>query len=103
MSLLRVAVGVLIGGGLLVGLLALAMRFPLAAAVVVLWFFGTGLLYLVIVGLQRGAISARRSHYERRTSPFSFWFYIVFYLLLGALAFGFGVYCMTNPQSLRWN
>src|SRR5580765_6330931 len=101
MSLLRIAVGVLIGIGLLVGALGLAMRFPRAVAVVFLWLFGTGMLYVVIVGVQRGTISARRSRYERRTSPFSFWFYIAFYLLLGGLAFGCGVYCMTNPQSLR--
>ena len=101
MSLLRILVGVVIGAALLAGALALALQFPRAAAVVVLWLFGVGTLYWVILGLRRGAMSVRRSRYERRANPVSFWFYIIFYSVLAGLAMAYGVYCMMNPQSLR--
>jgi hypothetical protein len=94
LSILRITVGALIGVCLLAGALWLAVQFPRAAAAVVLWLFGAGLLYLVTEGLRRGAICARRSRYERSGSPFSYWFYILFYSLLGILALGFGAYCL---------
>jgi hypothetical protein len=94
MSILRITFGVLIGGGLLAGALWLAVQFPRAAAAVFLWLFGAGLVYLVTEGLHRGAICARRSRYERSSSPFSYWFYVLFYSLLGILALGTGAYCL---------
>jgi hypothetical protein len=98
MSILRIAIGVLIGACLLWCALALAVRFPRAAAACILWLFGAGLSCLVFQGVRRGVIHARRSRYERFSNPFAFWFYIVFYSLLGVLAFGCGVYCVMNPQ-----
>ena len=98
MSIIRIIVGTLIGVCLLAGALWLAMQFPRAAAVVVLLLFGTGLLYLVMQGLRRGSISARRSRYERGVSPFSYWFYILLFSLLGMLALGCGVYCLVSPR-----
>jgi hypothetical protein len=60
--------------------------------------FGAGLLYLVTDGLRRRVICARRSRYERDASPFSYWFYILFYSLLGVLALGLGAYCLVIRQ-----
>jgi hypothetical protein len=98
MSILRVVIGTLIGAGLLAGLLWLASQFPRVAAFVALWSFGAGLLYLVTDGLRKRTIFARRSRYERDGSPFSYWFYILFYSLLAMLALGCGVYCLLMPR-----
>ena len=98
MSIIRIVIGTLIGVGLLTGLLWLASQFPRVAASVALWLFGAGLLYLVTDGLRSGTIFARRSRYERSGSPFSYWFYILFYSLLALLALGCGVYCLLMPR-----
>jgi hypothetical protein len=98
MSIVRLSVGVLIGACLLGGALWLAAQFPRVTAAVLLWFFGAGLLYLVKEGLRSRVIGARSSRYERDSSPFSYWFYISFYSLLGVLALGLGVYCLIIPR-----
>ena len=98
MSILRITLGVLIGVCLLAGAMWLAVQFPRVTAAGLVWLFGGGLLYLVKEGLHSRVISARRSRYERDISPFSYWFYISFYSLLGVLALGLGAYCLIIPR-----
>lgn len=98
MSILRIVIGVVIGGSILAGLLAAAMRFPSVAMFVM---FGTGggvVLVVAYHGLRTGIIRAKRSRYERSASPFGFWFYILFYSLVGGVVLGYGIYCLFHPE-----
>ena len=105
MSLLRIICGVLIGIGCIVGLVFLAGQFPAAASRI--WFmilsFGSGGLFLwfVVRGLRLGVIPASRfTRYERSVSPFHFWFYILFYSLVGTLLLAVGVCSILAPNLL---
>jgi hypothetical protein len=105
MSLLRIICGVLIGIGFIIGLVFLAGEFPTAAGRI--WFmiltFGSGGLFLwfVVRGLRLGVTTVGRSaRYERSVSPFHFWFYILFYLVVGALLLVVGAYSILAPDLL---
>jgi hypothetical protein len=97
MSIVRIFLGVIIGGGAVAGLLAAAVRFPMVALFLMFGGAGVGLFLLAWHGMKTGVIHARRSRYERRANPFAFWFYISFYTLIGAVVFGYGVYCVIHP------
>ena len=104
MSLLRIALGVLVGIGILVGAAFLAKQFPVAAGRV--WFMtlglgvGTLLLSVVRSSLRSGVCGGRRTSYHRSASPIHFWFYIVFYSFLGAIFVAFGVSSVVAPHLL---
>ena len=97
MSIVRILLGVIVGGCILAALLVAAVRFPTVAGFLMFGAAGCGLLYVAYRGLRTGLVSARRSRYTRTESPFGFWFYIVFYALIGALVFGYGLYAMLLP------
>lgn len=42
---------------------------------------------MVVRGLHKGEIRVRRKTYARTADPTLFWFYIIFYFLLGAVIF----------------
>jgi hypothetical protein len=93
MSIARILVGTLAGAGLLAGLLVAAVRFPSIALLAMFGAAGSFLCFVAYHGLRTGTIGAgKRSRYERGAQPWGFWFYVLFYALLGAAVFGYGVY-----------
>jgi len=104
-SFLRIAFGVLIGVGILAGIAVLCQRYPVAARYawcMVLGFGSSGfLMWFVVRSLRLGVTGGRSSRYERRTSPFHFWFYIWFYSFLSACFFAFGVCSVVAPRILH--
>jgi hypothetical protein len=100
-SIVRILIGVIVGGGILAALLVAAVRFPAVAGFLMFGTAGCGLLYVAYHGLRTGIISARRSRYERTSSPLGFWFYILFYALIGTFVFGYGVYSVLHPVLAR--
>jgi hypothetical protein len=107
MSLLRIICGVLIGIGFLVGLALLARQFPTAAGRIWVMFLGFGggglFVWFVVRGLRLGVTGGKHTRYERSVSPFHFWFYILFYSLVGMflLAVGAGSIFAPHLLSLR--
>jgi hypothetical protein len=101
MSIVRILLGVILGGCIVVGLLAAAVRFPAVAGFLFFGAAGCGILYVPYRGLRTGIVSARRSRYERSASPLGFWFYILFYALIGTFVFGYGVYSVLHPMLAR--
>lgn len=97
MSLIRILIGVMIGCCLLAGLLAAAIRFPSIAGFLMFGSAGCGIMYVSYHGLRTGVISAKRSRYERQSSPGGYWFYIFFYAVVGLAILGFGVYLLLQP------
>jgi len=105
MSLLRIICGVLIGIGFIIGFVFLAGQFPAAAGRIwlMILIFGSGGLFLwfVVRGLRLGVTSVGWStRYERGGSPLHFWFYILFYLLVGTLLLAFGACSILVPDLL---
>ena len=101
MSIVRIIFGVIVGGCTLAGLLVAAARFPRVAMFVMFGAAGGFILLVAYDGLRTGVIGAKRSRYERSANPLGFWFYISFYALIGALVFGYGVYCVLHPGVAR--
>src|SRR5262245_6211442 len=101
MSILRIALGVIVGCCILAGLLAGAVKFPAVAGFLMFGAAGGGIFFMACHGLGTGVISARRSRYERSSSPVGFWFYVLFYALIGVIIFGFGVYLALQPLLAR--
>ena len=97
MAIVRIISGVIVGGCLLAGLLAAAMRFPIVAAFVLFGGIAVFILFMAYDGLRTGVIQAKRSRYERCSNPFGFWFYVSFYTLIGALVFGYALYSVLGP------
>jgi hypothetical protein len=58
---------------------------------------GTFFIYGGISALRSGEVGNRFSSYERREEPFSFWFYVVFYILFGLFAYRMAVYVLLHP------
>ena len=104
MSLLRIVLGVLVGVGFLVGLAFLGRQFPAAAGRIWLTFLGLGsgglLVWLAARGLRLGVTGGRFTRYERSVSPFHFWFYILFYSLLGIFLLAVGACSILAPHLL---
>jgi hypothetical protein len=98
MSLIRIVLGVIVGGCIVAGLLAAAVRFPAVAGFIMFGAAGGGLLAVAYHGLRTGVIGARRSKYERGVNSFGYWFYISFYAFLGLLIFGFAFCSLFYPQ-----
>ena len=104
MSLLRIVFGVLIGVGVLVGLALLGRQFPTATSRI--WFvflgFGTGglLIWLAFRDLRLGVTGGRFTRYERSVRPFHFWFFILFYALLGMFFLVVGASSILAPNLL---
>src|SRR6266542_4244891 len=97
MSIIRIMFGVIIGGCIVAGLLIGAVRFP-RVGMVGMCGAGAGLvLWVAYDGLRTGVIGAKRSRYERDSSPWGFWFYISFYTLIGAVVIAYGVYYLLHP------
>ena len=94
MSLIRILLGVIIGGCIVAGLLAAAVRFPTVAMFVMFGAAGSAILAVAYRGLRTGVIGAKRSRYERGANPIGYWFYISFYALIGAVVFGYAVCCL---------
>jgi hypothetical protein len=104
MPALRILVGVLVGVGLLVGVAALGREFPVAAprifAAVVGLGTGAGAVWFVSYCLRTGVTGGKFTRYERTTSPFLFWFYILFYSFLAACFLTFGISATVAPKIL---
>ncbi len=100
MSLLRIIIGVLIGACFLAGALAAAVRFPATAIFLMFGSIGIFILYMAFRGLRSGVIWSRRSRYERSTSPFGFWFYVLFFTFFGAFICAAGIYYLITPHKL---
>ena len=98
MSVVRILLGVIVGGCAVAGLLAAAVRFPNVAGFVMFGASGGAIIMVAYRGLRTGSVSARRSRYERGTSPVGFWFYIFFYTAIGAVVLGYGVACLVHPS-----
>ena len=94
MPIIRILLGVIIGGCVVAGLLAGAVRFPKVAGFVMFGAAGAGIAAIAFHALRTGVVGARRSRYNRGVNPFSYWFYVSFYALIGAAVFGFGVCCL---------
>jgi len=94
-SLVRILVGVLIGVGIFVSLGFIGQKFPALGRVIFYGFIIQGaagfVLWTVIRSLKRGVIIAKFSTYERDTSPFSFWFYVCFYIFLSLAFLSLGI------------
>jgi hypothetical protein len=103
-SLLRITFGVLFGINILIGLALLAERFPVDAQYVwgVAMGFGVGGFWVWYVShcLWTGVTSSRSGRHERSTSPFHFWFFIVFYSLLACSFVALGVCSALAPELL---
>ncbi len=103
-SLLRIVFGVLVGIGFLVGLAFLGRQFPTAAGQI--WFMLLGLgsgglmVWLAARDLRLGVTGRRFTRYERSVSPFHFWFYILFYSLLGIFLLAVGAGSILAPRVL---
>src|SRR4029077_2807188 len=103
-SLLRIVFGVLVGIGFLVGLAFLGRQFPTAAGRI--WFmclgFGSGglLVWLAVRDVRLGVTGRRFTRYERSVSPFHFWFYILFYSLMGMFLLAVGACSILAPHLL---
>jgi len=97
MSIIRIIFGLIVGGCILAGLLVAAVRFPSVAMFVMFAAAGSFILWVAYHGLRTGIIGAKRSRYERSANPLGFWFHILFYTLVGALVFGYGVYNVFHP------
>jgi hypothetical protein len=91
MSLIRILLGVIIGGCIVAGLLAAAVRFPTVAMFVMFGAAGDAFFAVAYRGLRTGVIGARRSRYERNTSPFGYWFFVFFYAFIGIVILGYAV------------
>jgi len=98
MSIIRILLGVIVGGCIVAGLLAAAVRFPALAGFVFFGSAGAFILWVAYDGLRTGVIGAKRSRYERSSCAWGFWFYISFYTLLGTVVLGYGVYCVLHPM-----
>jgi hypothetical protein len=101
MTVVRIILGVAVGSCIIAGLLAAAVHFPSAAMFLMFGAFGGFILWVAYDGLRTGITGARRSRYERRANPFGFWFYILFYGLVGALVLGYGLYCLLHRAVAR--
>jgi hypothetical protein len=101
MSLIRILLGVIVGGCIVAGLLAAAVRFPAVAMFVMFGAAGGALLAVAYRGLRIGVLGAKRSRYERSANPFGYWFYISFYALIGVVVIGFAVSCLIYPGFAR--
>ena len=101
MSIIRILLGVIVGGCIVAGLLAAAVRFPAPAGFLFFGSAGAFILWVAYDGLRTGVIGAKRSRYERSANPFGYWFYIAFYALIGTVVFGYGVYCLLHPVFAR--
>ena len=101
MSIIRILLGVIVGGCIVAGLLVAAVRFPTMAMFVMFGTAGGAILLVAYHGLRTGIIGAKRSRYERSANPFGYWFYIAFYALIGTVVFGYGVYCLLHPVIAR--
>ena len=104
MSLLRIIFGVLVGIGFFVGLAFLGKQFPTAASRIWVMFLGFGsgglFVWLVFRGLRLGVTGGRFTRYERSVSPFHFWFYILFYSLMGMFLLAVGACSILAPHLL---
>ena len=101
MSIIRIIVGVIVGGTIVAGLLVAAVHFPSVAIFVMFGAAGGFILWVAYHGLRTGVTGAKRSRYERKANPFGFWFWTSFYCLVGALVLGYGVYCLLHPAAAR--
>ena len=101
MSIIRIVIGVIVGGCIVAGLLAAAMRFPTVAMFVMFGAAGGALLAVAYRGLRTGVIGAKRSRYERGANPFGYWFYISFYVLIGIVVVGYAVWRLLYPGLAR--
>jgi hypothetical protein len=103
-SLLRIIFGVLIGIGFLAGLAFLVRQFPTAAGRIWFMFLGLGsgglLVWLAARDLRLGVTGRRFTKYERSVSPVHFWFYILFYSLLGIFLLAVGTCSILAPNLL---
>lgn len=93
--------GVAIGGCMLAGLLAAAARFPSVAMLLVSGAAEGFVLWPAYVGLQTGITVAKRSGYARRSNPWGFWFYIVFYIFIGTVVLGYPTYAFIHRRTGR--
>ena len=93
-SLIRIIAGVLLGVGFFVGVAVLGKQFPVAAPRVFSMIMGlaVGSLMVWVVSrcLRLGVAGGKFTRYERSVSPFHFWFYILFYSILGIFFLAFG-------------
>jgi hypothetical protein len=94
MSIIRIVLGVIVGGCIVAGLLAAAIRFRTTAMFVMFGSAGGAILAVAYHGLRTGVVGAKRSRYERSANPFAYWFYISFYALIGMVIFGYAVCCL---------
>ena len=65
MSIIRILLGVIVGGCIVAGLLVAAVRFPTMAMFVMFGTAGGAILLVAYHGLRTGIIGAKRSRYER--------------------------------------
>ena len=97
-SLLRIIAGVLVGVGFFVGVAVLGRQFPVAAPRVLGMIMGLGVGSLTVWVVSRclwlGVAGGKFTRYERSVSPFHFWFYILFYSILGIFSLAFGACCI---------
>ena len=82
-------------------------KHPIYNAVVfsaVLLACGIFVLSMTLSGLRRGVISINAKGsirvYDRRSSPFTFWFYVILSGVVGFLISGFSIYWLFHPSSL---
>lgn len=101
MSIIHILLSVIVGGCIVAGLLAAAMRFPTVAMFVMFGAAGGAILAVAYHGLRTGVIGAKRSRYERSANPLGFWFYMSFYALIGTVIVGYAVSCWLHPDSAR--
>ena len=103
-SFLRIVFGVVVGIGCLVGLAFLGRRFPTIAARIWVMFLGLGsgslFVWFVVRGLRLGVTGGRFTRYERSTKPLHFWFYILFYSLMGMFLLAVGACSIVAPHLL---
>jgi hypothetical protein len=104
MSFIRIVLGVLLGVGILAGLAFLGRAFPVAAPRIWCLAMGFGmcgfLSWFVAHCMQLGVTGGRFTRYQRNDHPFHFWSYILFYSLLAAFFFAFGVCSIVAPRLL---
>jgi len=101
MPFLRIVFGVIVGGCIVAGLLAAAVRYPTVAMFVMFGAAGAALWAVAYRGLRTGVIGAKRSRYERSANPFGYWFYISFYVLIGVVVVGYAVWNLLYPGIAR--
>jgi hypothetical protein len=101
MSTIRIALGVIAGGGVLAGVLAAMVRFPRAAMFLMFGAAGVAILAVAYYAVRTGIVGAKRSKYERTAHPVAFWFFVTFYTFIGLVVLGYAVCCLLYPEVAR--